>query len=67
MCDLTTRWILESAQSFSVCTYYNMDLTMFDDSSGERKLLIPQNERELRHSEGSVMLIGGPLRCGEQC
>ncbi len=26
--------------------------------SGE---LIPQNERELRHSEGSGMIIGGPL------
>ncbi len=27
--------------------------------SGEH---IPQNERELRHSEGSGMLIGDPLR-----
>ncbi len=25
MCDLTTGWILESAQSLSVCTYHNMD------------------------------------------
>ncbi len=32
--------------------------------SGE---LIPQNESELRRSEGSDMLIGDPLRRGEQC
>ncbi len=25
MCDLTTGWILESAQSFSMYTYHNMD------------------------------------------
>ncbi len=37
MCDLTTAWILESAQSLSVCTYHNMDLTKFYDSSGERR------------------------------
>ncbi len=155
MCDLTTGWILESAQSLSVCTYHNMDLTTFYDSSGERRTthssewegtqtlrrerhahrwpsmvrgavlarptrssgkrrthssewegtqtsrrerhahrwpstvrgamlawptrratyhralgsreLIPQNERELRHSEGCGMLIGDPLWWGEQC
>ncbi len=37
MCDLTNAWILESAQSVSVCTYHNMDLTTFYDSSGERR------------------------------
>ncbi len=37
MCNLTTRWILENAQSLSVCTYHNMDLTMFYDSSGEQR------------------------------
>ncbi len=147
MCDLTTESILESAQSFSVCTYIFF-LVTFYDGSGERRTthssewegtqtpgrewhahrwpskvrgavlaqpsmssgewrthssewegthtlrrerhahrwpsmvrgamlarptrratyhralgsreLIPQNERELRHSEGSGMLIGDP-------
>ncbi len=39
---------------------YYMDLaTFYALESGE--LLIPQNERELRRSEGSGMLIGDPL------
>ncbi len=33
----------------------------YDGALGSREL-IPQNERELRHSEGSGMLIGDPLR-----
>ncbi len=55
MCNLTTEWILENAQSFSVCTYIYI-LVMFY-GSGEW----PQNERELRCPEGSGMLIGDPL------
>ncbi len=41
---------------------YYMDLATFYDSPGEwRTTLIPQNESELRRSEGSGMLIGDPL------
>ncbi len=29
MCDLTTEWILESAQSFSVCTYIYISLMFY--------------------------------------
>ncbi len=62
MCDLTTGWILESAQSLSVCTYHIIWIwqrSMTALESGE--LLIPQNERELRRSEESGKLIGDPL------
>ncbi len=38
----------------------------YDGALGSREL-IPQNERELRRSEGSGMLIGDPLWWGEQC
>ncbi len=61
MCDLTTGWILESAQSLSVCTYHITWIrrrSMTALGSGE---LIPQNERELRRPEGSGLLIGDPL------
>ncbi len=34
--------------------------TSYDGALGSGEL-IPQNERELRRSEGSVMLIGDPL------
>ncbi len=62
MCDLTTGWILESALTLSVCAYHitwiwRRSMTALE--SGE--LLIPQNERELRRSEGSGMLIGDSL------
>ncbi len=58
MCELTTEWILESAQSFSVCTYIYFGNVLWL-WSGE--LLIPRSERELRRSEGSGMLIDDPL------
>ncbi len=32
MCELTTEWILESAQSFSVCTY--IYIIYFSEGSG---------------------------------
>ncbi len=59
MCDLTTEWILESAQSFyrvHLYIYFGNVLWLW---SGE--LLIPWSERELRRSEGSGMLIDDPL------
>ncbi len=59
MCELTTEWILESAQSFSVCTYIYIFGNVLWLWSGE--LLIPRSERELRCSEGSGMLIDDPL------
>ncbi len=37
MCNLSTVWILECSHSLMVCTYNNMDLTTFYDSSGERR------------------------------
>ncbi len=37
MCDLTTGWILESAQSLKVCIYHNMDFATFYDSPGEQR------------------------------
>ncbi len=56
MCELTTEWILESAQSVHLYIYFGNVLWLW---SGE--LLIPRSERELRRSEGSGMLIGDPL------
>ncbi len=83
MCNLTTGWILESAQSLSVCTYHitwiwrrsmvmpsmvrgailarPMRRATYHKALGSGEL-VPQNERELRRSEGSGMLIGDPLR-----
>ncbi len=58
MCDLTTEWILESAQCFSVCTY----ILVLSSMARERKLLIPWSERGLRRSEGSGMLVDDPLQ-----
>ncbi len=49
MCDLTTEWILESAQCFSVCTYIYIYIYTF-------------YARGTRYSEGSGMLIDDPLR-----
>ncbi len=62
MCDLTTGWILESAQSLSVCTYHITWIWRHSMTAlVSRELLIPQNERELGCPEGSGMLIGDPL------
>ncbi len=55
MCELTTEWILESAQSLACAlirrTFYAL----------ERRTIIPRSERELRRSEGSGKLIDDPL------
>ncbi len=47
MCDLTTKWILESAHCFSVCTYISCFIYVLSRGTG--------------CSEGSCMLIDDPL------
>ncbi len=59
MCELTTEWILESAQSFSVCTYIYILVTFY--SSGAENYSFLGVRGKLRRSEGSGMLIGDPL------
>ncbi len=53
MRDLTTAWISESAQSLSVHTYHNMDLTTFYNSSVERRTHLSEWEgtRTLRREQ----------------
>ncbi len=59
MCELTTEWILESAQSFRLCTIYIFGNVLWL-WGGE--LLIPRSEKELRRSEGEqAMLIDDPM------
>ncbi len=53
MCDLTTKWILESAQSLACAL--NIGITFYSkrsQSSGERRTH-SKNERKLRRSAGS--------------
>ncbi len=57
MCDLTTKWILESAQSLACALIYWYYVLWI----GSGELLIPWSERGLRCSDGSGMLIGDPL------
>ncbi len=59
MCELTTEWILESAQSFSVCTYIYILVTFYGSGADNYSFL--RSERELRRSEGSGMLLDDPL------
>ncbi len=70
MCDLTTAWILESAQRLSVRTYHNMDLNKNLDVTGSRscgKWIIQAStwEENLDRSRGSSLLVGDPSRRGE--
>ncbi len=60
MCDLTTEWILESAQSFSVCTYIYF-LVTFYDGSGERRTTHSSELEGNQMLRTSGMLIGDPL------
>ncbi len=58
MCDLTTKWILESAQSLTcalIYWYYVLLEAVTELWGAENSFL--RNEREIRRSEGSGMLI----------
>ncbi len=57
MCDLTTKWILESAQSLACALLYWYYVLWL----GSGELLIPWSERGLRRSEGSGTPIDDPL------
>ncbi len=63
MCDLTTKWILESAQSLACALIYWYYVLWL----GTGELLIPWSERGLRRSDGSGMLVDDTLQWGEQC
>ncbi len=57
MCDLTTKWILEIAQSLACALIYWYYVLWL----GSGELLIAWSERGLRCSDESGMLIGNPL------
>ncbi len=42
MCELTTEWILESAQSFSVCTYIYIYILVTFYGSGAENYSFPR-------------------------
>ncbi len=66
MCELTTEWILESAQSFSVCTYIYILVTFYGSGAENYSFLGVRGNSDAQKGAVTVQKARDPIASEKQ-